>query len=416
MLERKVVIMRRIILGTFLVTIALIAAGSGFDNRGNKLVSDLDVPKAEAQIRGPAATLSPLQREKITLKQDGLCYHKTTAGEAWDDPEELGYEVTDPVYELFAFEQEFDENGNAKYTDIVVPKEIDGAPVIDCNSFVDHYEIKSLRIKAVYDDWRDYSTRPEEDDIMFSRVAGCSSMEYFEMPDYMRSVSLEDMMGCRSLKTLAVSKNVDIIGESAFRDCKNLQTIKFKKFSNLRILDGLKELSWWMNRHTQKNGMVIYKKCLVDIGKCKGTVTIRGNKVNKIMPDAFAYSKVSTIKVINVKELGEGAFADSNAQKIVLGKTISAIPSASFVWNNKLKEIHILSKQKIIWGKNKYGKFEGLDLTYLESPKIDVYIHSDKIHTPSLKKWECGKNITVHVPKKVMAKYRKYTKCKVVAL
>ena len=138
MLERKVVIMRRIILGTFLVSIALIAAGSGFDNRGNKLVSDLDVPKAEAQIRGPAATLSPLQREKITLKQDGLCYHKTTAGEAWDDPEKLGYEVTDPVYELFAFEQEFDENGNAKYTDIVVPKEIDGAPVIDCNSFVDH--------------------------------------------------------------------------------------------------------------------------------------------------------------------------------------------------------------------------------------------------------------------------------------
>ena len=71
--------------------------------------------------------------------------------------------------------------------------------------------------------------------------------------------------------------------------------------------------------------MVIYKKCLVDIGKCKGTVTIRGNKVNKIMPDAFAYSKVSTIKVINVKELGEGAFADSNAQKIVLGKTISCL-------------------------------------------------------------------------------------------
>ena len=189
--------MRKILLGTFLATaVIFITAGSGLDSGGNKLISSLDAPKVQAEeIRGPAATLSPLQREKISLKHDGLCYHKTTAGKTWRNPEEYGYDASDPVYELFAFEQEFDDNGNAKYTDIVVPKEIDGGPVIDCNSFVDHYEIKSLRIKAVYDDWRDYSTRPEEDDIMFSRVAGCSSMEYFEMPDYMRSVSLEDMMG-----------------------------------------------------------------------------------------------------------------------------------------------------------------------------------------------------------------------------
>lgn len=51
-----------------------------------------------------------------------------------------------------------------------------------------------------------------------------------------------------------------------------------------------------------------------------------------------------------------------------------------------------------------------------KSQNLDIYIHSDKFHTGSVKKWGCGKNVTVHVPKKVMAKYRKYTKCKVVAL
>ena len=159
--------MRKILIETFLaITAIFLTVGSGVDRTGNKPTSGLDAPKAQAEeeIRGPAATLSPFQRSKISLKQEGLCYYKTTAGESWYDPEEYGYEVTDTVYELFAFEQEFDENGNAKYTDIVVPREIDGDPVIDCNSFIDHYEIKSLRVKAASSDWRAYSPRSFAED------------------------------------------------------------------------------------------------------------------------------------------------------------------------------------------------------------------------------------------------------------
>ena len=95
--------------------------------------------------------MSPDDNNKwIALKKEGLCYNKTTAVEIWDYPEKLGFEYDDPVYQLVAFEQEFDEKGNAKYTDIVVPKEIDDIPVVDCKSFAGHYEIKSLRVESMY--------------------------------------------------------------------------------------------------------------------------------------------------------------------------------------------------------------------------------------------------------------------------
>ena len=62
--------MRKILIGTFLAAIALIAAGSGFDSRGNKLISELDAPKAQAEEEphGPTSTLSPLQKEMLSLK------------------------------------------------------------------------------------------------------------------------------------------------------------------------------------------------------------------------------------------------------------------------------------------------------------------------------------------------------------
>lgn len=410
--------MKKILLGTILAIAAIfITAGSGLDSGGNKLISSLDAPKVQAEeIRGPAATLSPLQREKISLKHDGLCYHKTTAGKTWRNPEEYGYDASDPVYELFAFEQEFDDNGNAKYTDIVVPKEIDGGPVIDCNSFIDHYEIKSLRIKAAYSDWRLYSTQSMEYDITLCRVSGCTNLEYYEMADDTEYLEYVDMMGCRSLKTIVIPKGMKSIDSGTFKDCVNLKNIKFDKFSNLEDVGGLRDLSWWMNQHTQENGMVIYQKCLVDAGTRGGTLIFRGNKVKKIMSCAFQNSKANTIRLDDVEELSENTFDFCKVKKVILGKKIKVIPDSAFsFYPGKRKEVHFLTQKKIIWGSRENGKYtEFFWDAYVGN--LHLYIHSDKFHTASVKKWRDEKNITVHVPKKVMAKYRKYTKCKVVAL
>ena len=72
---------------------------------------------AAAKGPGPFSTLSPYEEKYIDIRQNGLCYYKTTAVNIWDDPEKMGFEYDDPVYQLIAFEQEFDEKGNAKYTD-----------------------------------------------------------------------------------------------------------------------------------------------------------------------------------------------------------------------------------------------------------------------------------------------------------
>lgn len=411
--------MRKILIGTFLAIAAIfITAGSGVDSTGNKPISGLDAPKAQAEEEphGPTSTLSPLQKEMLSLKQDGLCYYKTTAGDEWIHPEKYGFEATDTIYELFAFEQEFDANGNPKYTDIVVPREIDGGTVIDCNSFYNHYEIKSLRVKAAYSGWRVYSTQSYEEDYVESRVSGCTNLEYYEMAEDTVYLDKWKLEGCNSLKTIIIPKGMKEIFANTFSRCKKPEKVIFKKFSNLEIIGGVKKISWWRKQHTKKNGMVIYKNCLIDAGKREGTLTIRGNKIKKIMANAFADSKAETIKVTGAPKLCMWTFDDCNAKKIILGKKINVIPYRCFGSNDTLKEIHILSKRKIIWGVDSYGNDQGLHMCIPSSEKLDIYIHSDKFHTGSVKKWGCGKNITVHVPKKVMAKYRKYTKCKVVAL
>ena len=411
--------MRKILIGTFLAIAAIfITAGSGVDITGNKPISGLDAPKAQAEEEphGPTSTLSPLQKEMLSLKQDGLCYYKTTAGDEWIHPEKYGFEATDTIYELFAFEQEFDANGNPKYTDIVVPREIDGGTVIDCNSFYNHYEIKSLRVKAAYSGWRVYSTQSYEEDYVESRVSGCTNLEYYEMAEDTVYLDKWKLEGCNSLKTIIIPKGMKEIFANTFSRCKKPEKVIFKKFSNLEIIGGVKKIPWWRKQHTKKNGMVIYKNCLIDAGKREGTLTIRGNKIKKIMGNTFANSKAETIKVTGAPKLCMWTFDDCNAKKIILGKKINVIPYRCFGSNDTLKEIHILSKRKIIWGVDSYGNDQGLHMCIPSSEKLDIYIHSDKFHTGSVKKWGCGKNITVHVPKKVMAKYRKYTKCKVVAL
>ena len=411
--------MRKILIGTFLAIAAIfITAGSGVDSTGNKPISGLDAPKAQAEEEphGPTSTLSPLQKEMLSLKQDGLCYYKTTAGDEWIHPEKYGFEASDTIYELFAFEQEFDANGNPKYTDIVVPREIDGGTVIDCNSFYNHYEIKSLRVKAAYSGWRVYSTQSYEEDYVESRVSGCTNLEYYEMAEDTVYLDKWKLEGCNSLKTIIIPKGMKEIFANTFSRCKKPEKVIFKKFSNLEIIGGVKKIPWWRKQHTKKNGMVIYKNCLIDAGKREGTLTIRGNKIKKIMGNTFANSKAETIKVTGAPKLCMWTFDDCNAKKIILGKKINVIPYRCFGWNDNLKEIHILSKGEIIWGLDSYGNYQGLDVCTPKSQNLDIYVYSDKFHTESVKKWRCDERVTVHVPKKVLAKYRKYTKCKVVAL
>ena len=346
--------MKKILFGMFLAAAAIfVVAGSGMDSTGNKPISGLDAPKAQAQAEeephGPTSTLFPLQREMLSLKQDGLCYYKTTAGDVWIHPEKYGFEATDTIYELFAFEQEFDANGNPKYTDIVVPREIDGGTVIDCNSFYNHYEIKSLRVKAAYSSWRVYSTQSYEEDYQGSRVSGCTNLEYYEMAEDTVYLDKWQLEGCNSLKTIVIPKGMKEIFASTFSRCKKPEKVIFKKFSNLENITGVKKLPWWRKQHTKKNGMVIYKNCLIDTGKREGTLIIRGNKIKKIMANAFADSKAETIKVTGAPKLCTWTFDDCNAKKIILGKKINVIPYQCFGWNDNLKEIHILSKGEIIW-------------------------------------------------------------------
>lgn len=78
-----------------------------------------------------------------------------------------------------------------------------------------------------------------------------------------------------------IPKGMRTIESEAFKDCVNLKNIKFDKFTNLDYVGALKDLSWWMEKHTQKNGMVIYQKGLVDAEGEGSTIVIRRNRVKR---------------------------------------------------------------------------------------------------------------------------------------
>ena len=90
----------------------------------------------------------------------------------------------------------------------------------------------------------------------------------------------------------------------------------------------------------------------MDAGKKGGTITLRGDNVEKIFDSAFKNSKAKTIHLENIKTMSNAALAYNKAQKIVLGKGMNTIPEGCFNGDRNLKEIRITSKKKIVWGKS----------------------------------------------------------------
>ena len=74
-------------------------------------------------------------------------------------------------------------------------------------------------------------------------------------------------------------------------------------------------------------------------------IAVRGQKVNKILENAFQSSRAKKITLENVKKLENYAMAGSQAEEIVLGKGIKIIPTGCFDRNKNLKKIKITSKE-----------------------------------------------------------------------
>ena len=414
----------------FLIAILFIGGGLIiYDGIGCKekteIISDTKRAGAAMKEKSPFSTLSPDDNNKwIALKKEGLCYNKTTeqiitGNDLWekDTIDVRGIEHLTSCTSLSLAKVK----GNAKYTDIVVPKEIDDIPVVDCKSFAGHYEIKSLRVESMYSSYSNLVLSQSQEAHVAS-VSGCTSLEYYELPMGIRTLSEGDFKDCKALGFVRIPKDVEWIGSKTFQGCNNLKNITFDKFSNMRNADGLKTLNWWIE-HKDKNGGIVYKKCFVNAGDNARKIAVRGQKVNKILENAFQSSRAKKITLENVKKLENYAMAGSQAEEIVLEKGIKIIPTGCFDRNKNLKKIKITSKERIIWGKDMRtsGEFYlevGLEQNALrKNQKVDIYIYNDKIHQKSLRQVDLSaKKVTLHVPAKMVSKYRDCVKCRVVPL
>ena len=67
---------------------------------------------------------------------------------------------------------------------------------MDCKSFAGHYEIKSLRVESMYSSYSNLVLSQSQEAHVAS-VSGCTSLEYYELPMGIRTLSEGDFKDCK---------------------------------------------------------------------------------------------------------------------------------------------------------------------------------------------------------------------------
>lgn len=336
-------------------------------------------------------------------------------------------------FTLYKFQQEYDAEGNPIYTDIVIPDEIHGAPVIAVcwEVFKNHSEIQSIQLS--------------ENLLEINREAfyGCNGLEEIILPASLEEIGSDAFKKCTGLKEITIPENVQRMDTGAFAGCSSLEKVEMKGNPVEFYHDVFKNTKWI--KDCKKKGVpAIADGILIDASGLSGHAKITGKKVNRIVRGAFQNANkityleidgvhelsgpggwisksIQTIKVSRVERIGVSFFSNAyGLEKVIFGNGISQIPRCCFQGSPNIKTIIINSKKKIQWG-TKHYEYEKWSYPRVFGYKADtkrlkdIYLYSSKVDS-SIKKAKIPKNVILHVPASAISKYKKYVSCKVVVL
>lgn len=307
-----------------------------------------------------------------------------------------GYDCPDG-YMVSGFEQKYDTQGNPLYTDIAIPDEIDGKPVIgiDSNAFSSHSEIRSLTLgKNIVR-------------IGYDSFYGCRAIKKIILPKSLRDIGPGAFSGCSGLTEIVIPKNVVIVDKNAFSECTSLQTVIFKGIPNTIYPDVFKGTKW-LKICKRKRVAAISNKILIDASGLSGHVKITGKKVDRIVTGAFWNAvQITSLEIRGVQEIS-GAISGTGFSKSIRKVKLDHVerPQDNMLTNGKKLETVILG--------NKFSKIPAHCFSGCERLK-HVYVYSNKVDA-SIRNAGISEEVVLHVPASAINRYKKMVSCKIVAL
>ena len=201
--------------------------------------------------------------------------------------------------------------GKNKYTEIVIPAEIDGVKITSIGDYV------------------------------FSRCSGLTSIT---IPDSVTSIGGYAFQGCGGLKSITIGNSVTSIGYDAFYNCSSLASITignsvtyigYEAFKNCNRLKNIyiTDLEKWC----KISGLVNF----MEYGSADKNLYLNNELIsNLVIPDtvttigqyAFAYSGLRSITIPDgVTSIGSSAFRECRKlTSIIIGNSVTSIGDSAF--------------------------------------------------------------------------------------
>ena len=215
---------------------------------------------------------------------------------------------------------------------IVLPEAM---TAIERNAFSGCTSLKSIQLpRSMSNGYGDFRRKVCGDGLF----RGCSSLEYFEIPDWMTEIPEDMFEGCESLKEIKIPDFVTKIGSRAFDGCTSL--------TELVIPKGVTQIAgeWARSRH---NGEFI-----AGCSSLKRLVVEEGNPTYHSVDNCIIETATGMLFAIlengviptdgSITAIGENAFcACTNLTEIALPEGITTIGDNAFSRISNLKKINI---------------------------------------------------------------------------
>lgn len=170
----------------------------------------------------------------------------------------------------------------------------------------------------------DYTTGEWE--TVIGKYEACTSLNEI----IIRTSTVRDnaFMKCTSLTKVTFDGVADArIGSSAFESCENLATVELINGSTFKSIgaNAFANTKW-----SNGNDAIISDNTLVAyLGNQTGAYALPAG-ITVIAPYAFANSKITSIDLSDITEIGEGAFSGSNLQSVTFGNALTSVGSSAF--------------------------------------------------------------------------------------
>ncbi|MBQ2828096.1 MAG: leucine-rich repeat protein [Clostridia bacterium] len=206
----------------------------------------------------------------------------------------------------------------------------------------------------------------------FYGYAGLNSVVF---SNGVKSINFRAFAKCENLKSVEISDTITLFGRDLFDGCNNIKSFTIgdscyyidpEVFNGCGSIDNVYytgDLQSWCKLHSEPSLLRHAENLYINGTLVVGDFII--DSVGEVSNSSFAYSKISSLYLNNIKLIGVMAFAYCKNLEDVALENIAVISEWMFYGCENLKEIYIPKSVKII-NKNAFGDCKNIETVYFE--------------------------------------------------